>query len=222
MSTVPALRTARAAALALAALVQAAPAGAGDRPGDFDFYVLSLSWSPSYCEAEGDRRRDAQCERPFSFVVHGLWPQRERGYPADCPTAAGRLPDALIRAQLDIFPAFGLIIHQWRKHGTCSGLTPADYFKAARRAYEAVRVPAEFERLASPRMVGVGDVEDGFRKSNPGLDPDEMAVTCDDRRLREIRICFTRDLSGFRSCPEVDGDACRRSRVFMPAVRGGR
>jgi ribonuclease T2 len=208
------------AAALVAAALAASPVLAQDRAGDFDFYVLSLSWSPSYCEAEGDRRRDVQCERPFAFVVHGLWPQYERGYPADCRSSEGRLPEGLIRDQLDIFPAFGLVIHEWRKHGTCSGLRAADYFKAARRAFEAIRIPEAFVALDKPRMVDVGSVETAFREANAGLDPDEIAVTCDGRRLREVRVCFKRDLSEFRACPEVDGDSCRRDRVFMHAVRG--
>ena len=210
-----------AAGLGLAAALGAAQgAAAGGRAGDFDFYVLSLSWSPSYCEAEGDRRGDVQCARPFAFVVHGLWPQYERGFPSECATGHGRLPDRLIRDQLDVFPAPGLVVHEWRSHGTCSGLAPADYFRAARRAFEAVSVPDEFRRLDAPRMVEADAVERAFRAANPGLVADEVAVTCDGRRLREVRVCFTRDLSAFRRCPEIDADQCRRDRVVMPAVRG--
>ena len=37
-----------------------------NEPGKFDFYVLALSWSPSYCEQEGERAPAQQCgERPF-------------------------------------------------------------------------------------------------------------------------------------------------------------
>src|SRR5664279_6001869 len=77
-------------ALSLAVLslpvLGAGTASAQDRrqnaPGEFDFYVLSLSWSPSFCEQASERgnggRSGAQCGgRPFSFVVHGLWPQYE-------------------------------------------------------------------------------------------------------------------------------------------------
>lgn len=207
--------------LALAVIaIGPAVAQSRDRAGDFDFYVLALSWSPSYCEAEGDRRGDAQCARPFHFVVHGLWPQYERGFPADCRNEAGRLPERLIRDQLDIFPAFGLVIHQWRKHGTCSGLDPEGYFAAARKAFGKVRIPAEFTGPGEPRMVDVEAVERAFLAANPGLDRTEIGVTCDDRRLREVRLCFTRDLGDFRACPEVDGRACRRDRVYLPAVRG--
>ena len=64
-------------------------------PGEFDFYVLSLSWSPSFCAAAEERgnsgRSQAQCgERPFSFVVHGLWPQYDRGFPEYCKRPSPR------------------------------------------------------------------------------------------------------------------------------------
>src|SRR5580704_5376656 len=75
-------------------LLGAGTASAQDRrqnnPGEFDYYVLSLSWSPSFCEeaqerGNGGRSQQQQCGgRPFSFVVHGLWPQYERGYPEYC------------------------------------------------------------------------------------------------------------------------------------------
>ena len=104
------------------------PAGSG-----FDFYVLSLSWSPSYCEAEGDNANRQQCDigRPYAFVVHGLWPQFERGFPADCDTAEREVDNDTLRSLYDIMPSSGLIRHEWRKHGTCSGLSQHDYFHVA-------------------------------------------------------------------------------------------
>src|SRR5438874_4074521 len=83
--------------VALPGLAAFGMASAQDRrqntPGEFDFYVLSLSWSPSFCEQASergnDRRSGAQCGgRPFSFVVHGLWPQYERGFPEYCQRSA--------------------------------------------------------------------------------------------------------------------------------------
>lgn len=192
---------------------------AGDAPGRFDFYVLSLTWSPSYCEAEGGARNDAQCEtgRRYGFLVHGLWPQYERGYPKDCPTRLA--PDsAEIRAVADLMPAPGLVRHEWRKHGSCSGLSPADYLKTVRAAREAVRIPAAFRRLDNYVMVSPAEVEAAFVAANPGLRPGGVAVVCDGRRLREVRVCLTRGL-GFRACEEVDRRACRASRVVLPPVR---
>lgn len=191
-------------------------------PGEFDFYVLALSWSPSYCEAEGDRRRgDEQCARgrPFAFVVHGLWPQYERGYPRSCREPAPFVPNNVIDAMLDLMPARGLVIHQWRTHGTCSGLDAASYFETVRAARERVRIPPRFHRLAAYTMVSPADVERAFIEANPQIPRDAISVTCDERRLREVRICMTETLS-FRACRENERRACRTSRVVMPPVRG--
>lgn len=193
------------------------PQGSG-----FDFYVLSLSWSPSYCEAEGESANEQQCRRgrPYAFVVHGLWPQYERGYPRDCDSGGRDLPKDLVSSLYDIMPASGLIRHEWRTHGTCSGLSQADYFSVLRKAREAVTIPQEFRRLTDWRTVDPDDAERAFLSSNPGLEPGDIAVTCDRRYLREVRICMTKELS-FRPCPEIDRDACRAAKVVMPPVRGG-
>src|SRR5258705_1016077 len=58
-------------------------------PGEFDFYVLSLSWSPSFCEQASERGSGGgfpiQCEgRPVSFVVHGPWPPHSHSFPDHC------------------------------------------------------------------------------------------------------------------------------------------
>ncbi len=193
------------------------PIGSG-----FDFYVLSLSWSPSYCEAEGADANRQQCNaaRPYAFVVHGLWPQFERGYPTDCATAEPDVANATLRTLYDLTPSAGLIRHEWRKHGTCSGLSQADYFSVLRAAREAVTIPAAYERLADYQTPGPDDVEAAFLEANPGLAPEAVVVSCDRRYLREVRICLTKEL-GFRACPEVDRRACRRPKVVMPPVRGG-
>ena len=79
---------------------------------DFDFYVLSLSWSPTYCGSEAGRDDRQQCGsgRPYAFVVHGLWPQYERGWPEDCRLREKWVPEDIIDAMLDIMPSKKLII----------------------------------------------------------------------------------------------------------------
>jgi len=188
----------------------------------FDFYVLALSWSPSYCEAEGEDANRQQCAsgRPFAFIVHGLWPQYERGFPADCGTSEPDVDDATLRGLYDLVPSAGLIRHQWRKHGTCSGLSQADYFRTLRLAREKVSIPPEFRRLDDYQTLTPGLAETAFIKVNEGLAADAVAVTCDKRYLREVRLCLTTDLH-FRSCPEVDRRACRVDKVVMPPVSGG-
>ncbi|TBW34716.1 ribonuclease T [Siculibacillus lacustris] len=206
--------------LALASALPAAAQGRG-RAGDFDFWVLSLSWSPSYCEATGNARHDAQCARPFAFVVHGLWPQYERGFPGACDAVVPPPGPDLVRSMLDVMPSPGLIRHEWDKHGTCSGLKAESYFTVIRRLFEKIRIPADYAVADRPRTVAPSEVERAFIAANRGLDPAEISVLCDGRRLQEVRFCLKKDLSAFRACPEVERRSCRLERVYLPAVRGG-
>ena len=193
-------------------------APSADEQSPFDFYVLSLSWSPSYCAIEGEDANRQQCgARPrHAFVVHGLWPQFESGWPEFCASAEPeRVPDALVRDLLDIMPSAGLIGHQWRKHGSCAGMSQRDYFSLVRTAREKVEVPARFEDPARRVTIAPGEVESAFIEANSGLSAAGIAVTCHDGYVSEVRICLTKALE-FRSCEEVDARACRLSRAAMP------
>ncbi len=190
-----------------------------DQPGKFDFYVLSLSWSPTYCSQEGRKNANPhQCDvrEPFRFVVHGLWPQYERGFPESCPGRPERIDRRIAREMEDIMPSHSLVFHEWRKHGTCSGLDPEDYFALTRRAFEKITIPGAFARLDKRGKAAPATVEKAFRLANPGLDEDEMAVTCVRGELEEVRVCLTKDLQ-FRSCPSVDRAGCRAPSLSVPA-----
>ena len=196
--------------------------------GEFDFYVLSLSWSPSFCEAAGERggqskSQQIQCGgRPFSFVVHGLWPQYEHGFPDYCERPAPRLDRNIMTSMLDLMPAPGLIFNEWDKHGTLLRSleqSARSYFETIRKARAAVKIPDQFIELAEPKTIAPADVEEAFVKANPGLANNAIAVTCDSSRLSEVRICLSKDLQ-FRACEEIDRRACRRDSVLMPPVRG--
>ncbi|MEO1190126.1 MAG: ribonuclease T2 [Pseudomonadota bacterium] len=193
---------------------------AADTPGDFDFYVLALSWSPSYCASVAPGRSPLQCDsgRPFAFVVHGLWPQYERGWPADCIEPAPRLSQAAVQGMLDIMPAAGLVRHQWRKHGTCSGLPAEAYFELTRRAFDSVAIPDALQRLEEPLVTSTRALEAAFLEANPDIPADGISARCRDRRLQELRICFTRELTP-RSCEQVERRQCREDSVLLPPVR---
>ena len=87
--------------------------------------------------------------RPFSFVVHGLWPQYERGFPEYCQVPAPRLDRNIVNSMLDLMPAPRLIYHQWDKHGTCSGLNARAYFETVRKARAVVKIPEAYLELAA-------------------------------------------------------------------------
>jgi ribonuclease T2 len=196
-----------------------------NEPGRFEFYVLALSWSPSFCEVSRERNNGRsplqQCSgaRPYSFIVHGLWPQHERGFPRDCQVPAPRLPRRIVDTMLDIMPSPRLVFNQWDRHGTCTGFDGQKYFDTVRKARETVQIPAKFQNIANYLAVTPGEVETAFMEANPGLPQDAIAVTCDHRRLSEVRICMSKDLQ-FRGCPEVDRRSCRNEKVMMPPVRG--
>lgn len=188
----------------------------------YDFFVLSLSWSPSYCAAEGSDANRQQCGtgRDHAFVVHGLWPQFESGWPEFCDSPEpARVPDATVRQILDVMPSAGLVGHQWRKHGSCAGMSQQDYFSVVRAARERINIPTHFARSAKRVEIEPDDVEADFIAANPTMPEDGIAVTCDGRFVREVRICMTKELE-FRSCAEVNARACRMPRALMPAPGG--
>jgi ribonuclease T2 len=219
------VRTAAFAIFLLAVALGTAPAQERrtHQAGQFDFYVLALSWSPSFCKDSEERGRQAreQCgARPYSFVVHGLWPQYESGFPRACQVPAPRLNRNIMSSMLDLMPAPRLVYNQWDNHGTCSGLSPQDYFNLVRKARASVKIPEPYAAPNVAMTVTPDEVEEAFVRANPGLPRAGIAVTCGSTRLSEVRICMTKDLR-FRDCGEVDRRACRRERLQMPPVRGG-
>lgn len=215
------MKAAVAATLLLAACAPSSGKdGAAARGSGFDFYVLSLAWSPSYCEIEGEQADRRQCarDRDLAFIVHGLWPQFEHGYPKDCRSdEPGRVPNGLADSMLDIMPSRGMVGHEWRTHGTCTGLSQADYLAATRAAYERVRLPENLSDARRPAKLGLEAIEQAFVAANPGMSQAGMAVTCQDGMLDEVRICLTREL-GFRPCPEIDRNSCRAGSLNLPAA----
>jgi ribonuclease T2 len=191
-------------------------------PGEFDYYVLVLSWMPSYCRGERRDRKDGQCEvsKPRAFLLHGLWPQYEKGWPEDCPL--GRrpwVPGRVIEEMRDIMPSKNLIIHEYRVHGTCSGLDPAQYFGVARELYERVSVPVSFLAPDADRLVSPDEIEREFLGANLWLKPEMISVTCRGANLLDVRVCFGRDLFP-RSCGvnEDQRQLCPAGKIAVPPV----
>ncbi len=192
----------------------------GEAAGDFDYYILSLSWSPGWCAREGAARGAPQCApgRDLGWVLHGLWPQNEVGWPANCRTRAHDPSRAETRAMADIFGSAGQAWYQWKKHGRCSGLSSEAYFAAARRAFSAVNRPAVFDRLTKPVRMPASVVEEAFLKANPPLSERMLTVTCNNLAIQEIRICLTRELEPRACAPDAARD-CRLGAALMQPIR---
>ena len=192
----------------------------GERAGDFDYYVMSLSWSPNWCAGTGDNRGDPQCDagRGLSFTLHGLWPQNEDGYPSYCRTGARDPSRGDTAAMADIMGGAGLAFYEWKKHGRCSGLEAKGYFGAARRAYKAVVIPDVFKGLRRDVTLPASVVEDAFIEANPQLARDMVTVTCDRGMIEEVRVCLTTELVP-RSCGADVVQDCSLPNAGMDAVR---
>ena len=201
--------------LALPAAAQSGRAMAGN----FDFFVLSLSWSPGFCTLEGGAKDVDQCApgNGLGFVVHGLWPQNEHGFPSDCDAATRNPSRAALAETQGVYPDIGLARYEWRKHGTCTGESPTDYFRDVKRARDTITIPAAFQAPQSTQSISPNAIARAFFDANPRLRPGMMAVTCKRNVLEEVRICLTKDLRGFRACPEVVRMSCRSQQVSVPS-----
>jgi ribonuclease T2 len=185
-----------------------------------DYYLLAISWVPSWCEAEGDARDAASCETDSGWQVHGLWPQyAEGGWPEYCDSDARDPSRAETRAMADIMGDGGLAWHQWKKHGRCSGLSPEVYFKATRYAFERLTWPVALAEVNRETRTSPETIEALFREANPGYGPDMVIATCRDGNIQELRLCLGPDLSPRNCGDDVLERSCRARQVSIPPQR---
>jgi ribonuclease T2 len=166
----------------------------------FDYYLLNLSWSPEFCISHPSAQ---ECAEHDAFVLHGLWPQNNDGtYPENCSNAAG---PASPSAYKDIYPDSGLLAHEWKKHGTCSGLAPDAYLSVARKAYRSITIPPALAGLKSQASMSPEGVLGLFTQSNPAIPRSSFALSCGNNELTAVEVCLDKSLrpiacSGLRSC----------------------
>lgn len=164
-------------------------------PGQFDFYLLNLSWSPEFCATHSS----PECGKGLGFVVHGLWPQDNNGnYPEDCSDAPG---PANPGQDTDLQPTVSLVEHEWKTHGTCSGLGADAYFSAVRKAFHEVKLPP-VGAGQDARGVAPAALLQRFQKANPGFPAGSFALSCGNNRLTALEVCLTKNLVP-ESCPSV-------------------
>jgi len=181
-----------------------------NKPVSFDYYVLSLSWSPNYCATNGsDDEQQCSLGKKLGFVLHGLWPQYNKGYPSNCSTE--KLPSAVKKEYANLYPSSTLMVHEWEKHGTCSELEPREYLQLSKNIKESVIIPTAYNSPEKPLRVTVQQLKDDFVAANPGLDASGLAVICSDsgRYLSELRVCFSTDGVSTSCGADVQKDATR-------------
>lgn len=181
----------------------AAPQSAHAQPRaavSFDFYLLNLSWSPEFCQTHPGA---AECAAHSTFVLHGLWPQNNDGtYPHNCSNAPGPADPSQYG---DIFPDPGLLQHEWSTHGTCSGLSPDDYFSDARKAFRAVVIPPQLANLKAQTSMPPDQILGLFTASNSQIPQASLALSCGNNYLTAVEECLDKSFqpiacNGVRSC----------------------
>lgn len=159
-----------------------------------------------------------ECTGSRGFLVHGFWPEYERGYPEFCATSEPQFVDrSILKGVADVMPSQGLAGHEWRRHGVCAGLSAADYFSLLGKAAGKIATPQLLQPGNIPGRTTPAKIEAAFVSANPGLSAAGMAVRCANNELTEVRICLTRDLS-FRSCADVNADTCHASSIAVTPI----
>jgi ribonuclease T2 len=187
----------------LALLIYCLPASAQEKgePGKFDFYLMNLAWGPAFCSIPGV---GPECKAPLGFVLHGLWPQNYDGsYPANCGEQPG---PAQSEKYLDVTPDVSLLKHEWSKHGTCTTMSPEEFFVLERQAFHSVRIPRKLRELKHEGPMRPKDILDLFAKANPSFPQDSVVVSCEKERLTAVEVCLAKDglmpisCHGLRQC----------------------
>lgn len=174
----------------------------------FDYYLLNLSWSPEFCYSHRDK---PECAQHLAFVLHGLWPQNTDGtYPQNCSDAPGPADPSSYN---DIYPDPGLLQHEWKTHGTCSGLSPDAFFNAARKAVQAVKIPPTLTQLDHQISLPPGQILGLFTAANPEIPRASLALSCGNNYLTAVEVCFDKKLAPTQCGPIR---SCRANTVRIP------
>lgn len=188
------------------------------KPEPFDYYILSLSWAPAFCAQPGEAAANPlECEPGKGFVVHGLWPEADRGRSPESCGAVKTVPKSLVKDMLRYMPGAGLIQHEWATHGTCTGLSQGEYFAEVMLARAAVQIPVQISSLGQGTTENPGEIEAQFTAANPSIPNDAVRTACRAGELTEVRVCFDKDLKA-RACTASAGE-CTSLKINIRSPR---
>ncbi len=190
---------------------------AANSGGEFDYYLLSLSWAPNYCAGRPtDQSLECRAGQHANFVLHGLWPQSNTGQPPLNCGSARPVSSAIVRHMLQYFPSRGLIQHEWTNHGTCSGLSAQDYFSKVEQAYNQIKIPDQYRNLDHIQTVSVQELEWNFATANRAP-AGAFRVSCHAGEVVGVEVCLDKELK-VRACTAGAGE-CPAQQVLMRPVR---
>jgi ribonuclease T2 len=184
--------------------------------GQFDYYLLSLSWAPNYCAGHPkDHSVECRAGRHANFVLHGLWPQMATGQQRTNCTTASPVSSATVQHMRQYYPSSSLIQHEWSTHGTCSGLSAADYFGQVEQAFTAIKIPDQYRNLGQSQTLDVKDIEQGFAAAN-NAPTGAFRISCHSGELVNVEVCLSKDLQ-YQACT-ASARECPSAQVLMRPV----
>jgi ribonuclease T2 len=182
----------------------------GSSFGDFDYFLLALSWSPDYCLTSGnDDPQQCAIGKKLGFVLHGLWPQNNLGYPSNC--SKDPMP-AAVKAQFPgLYPNDALYTHEWEKHGTCSGVSAKEYLSFTQRLKQSVQIPEAYQSPEKPFRSSATQIKADFSSANSGFSADVFEPSCSGsgRYLKELYVCFSKEGQAVACSAEVHKTALK-------------
>ena len=128
-----------------------------------------------------------------------------------------------------LYPSAGLARYEYRKHGTCTGLSARDYFATVAYVRDNINVPPMLKAPQATQDLSPRAIQQAFIDANANLKPINMAITCARGQLVDVRFCLTRNLRAFATCPNVTARTCRDNfdlsrsgALTIPMTRAGR
>lgn len=164
-------------------------------------HILALSWSPQYCKENGkDKKAASQCrEQTFGFILHGLWADGAGPKNPVWCKKVGTVPDAVLKRSFCATPSFGLMRHEWAKHGSCVEPDAERYFRAGTSLFSALKFP-DMNALSRTPLT-VGEFKAALVAINPGMATDMFSVRLTPLGwLEDMRVCLTTNYRT-RACP---------------------
>jgi ribonuclease T2 len=192
----------------------------GQNAGAFSYYMLVLSYAPDFCAEPGGDKEPQECGagRHIGFVVHGLWPQSNTGRGPENCGSTNPVAQEIISATLSYIPTESLIQHEWKAHGSCSGLDAAPYFALVRKARDSITIPDELNQPSQRIQFSQSDIQAKMATANKSFTRDAFRASCyRDNNLQEVRVCLSLDLSP-RTCTASAGQ-CSANTVILQPVR---
>lgn len=165
-----------------------------------DYFRFSLSWSPTFCEGKHNDKL-FQCEHPFGFIVHGLWPSRKtilnnsQQHQRNCRNEQ-EIPIEIIEKYFCLMPSEHLMQNEWEKHGTCYWKKPEDYFSQIENLYSKIKLPNDFTNIFNNQTITKRLRRDAIKQSILNLNPQlnakhiDVQMTNQGKKLKEVAFCY--------------------------------